>query len=662
MTVHMMLEAPEPEALLARLEAGDTILDLCLFDSPELIRRHAMRAAGLALRWHEAPLLTQARYDRAREAIVAGLAELPLRRLASGGTWRESFLDARGDSLWWSMRLNERMIRSYAPLQLIYRQWWLERDGGSAWLKGHLGREEPAGVVLWTSQPQTARLWVAEMARLGVVITEVVAAQSGERLDVERLERRALSPLERAVRRLGALRRHVAVQHELELARRRHAPRLRPSSSEARYDLAIVTFATDWSYDEQGVAKHLYFQPVADHAARRGLRVAWLPVGLSPEVIEELYEQVATQPLPVLWEALEVSVEDINGINRELKAAREELDTCQGQLRRDQALELFGLPLGELLVEELGDVIDLEALKFGLLRLIIERASSRARVLLYRNEFYRLGRAISTARSQGAHKWAMQHGTISEDHWTYLYDRRDFLGRGALPRPDRFLVYGEYTASLMRRWGAPPGMLWPLGSLRHDWGFKAPTPPLPRGVPRSRPVVTLCLQLMAQIPAWIERLVLALEQLKEAVHVAVKPHPRFPASALISKTFEALQWRDYSVHSEGLDELLVHSAAVLTENSTTGFDALLWGTPLICLNEAGRYEAFPYVSHGGALPGASVEALVEALRRVLDPSERAALAEARSRFLRHHLANTSRSAFETFDEALDRVKLRCGNR
>lgn len=58
-------------------------------------------------------------------------------------------------------------------------------------------------------------------------------------------------------------------------------------------------------------------------------------------------------------------------------------------------------------------------------------------------------------------------------------------------------------------------------------------------------------------------------------HIAITQHPFHRAEELIAQTFDALEWEDYSVHVQHLEQLLRQSDAVLTENSTTGVEELI---------------------------------------------------------------------------------------
>lgn len=112
------------------------------------------------------------------------------------------------------------------------------------------------------------------------------------------------------------------------------------------------------------------------------------------------------------WDALDVSMSQV-------QALRSSLARCAHALRDDAPIELFGLDVSPWIVEELVHLVDEDALKFLLLRHVVERGVTLTRpaVLLYRDEFYVTGRAISSARVGETRKWAMQRGLISDDHW-----------------------------------------------------------------------------------------------------------------------------------------------------------------------------------------------------------------------------------------------------
>lgn len=653
-TLHIWLDVPERDALMAKLETGDVVLDLSFTASSAPLREHiASHLPGVT--WHTHDLLEMEVFERAREALLKEFTQLAQSPVSQGQSLRELF-KIDGLSLWWLTPFSEKRLRTNPNLQIIYRRWWMVHAGGGEHLSAALKSQRTW--TLWGKDASILTSWEAQLIAMcgAKPAAHVLDARSGDPLPgrdpVHTL--RSRSPWNSLGKRLATLRRHVRLQHQWQQAR----PHIAHSQQDT--ELLIVTFASGWRRDANGAVRHTYFHDVAHAMHARGIRVTWLPIALMPSSATQLYEMMREQNLPVCWDALDVSMETLCALHTSVEPMRRKFELLVDELLGHDALHMFGIDMSPWLLADLAHLVDEDALKFLLLRHVVEQGvqSAKPAVLLYRDEFYALGRAISNARCADVPKWAMQHGLISEDHWTYLYTADDVQGVAPLPTPDKFLVYGDYTSALMTRWGLPQELLDHMGSLRHDVMIERAAQAardgaqMERLVPEDRPVLVLCTQLIAQIPGWIVRLVLGLQRAHIQAHIAVKQHPFHRADALIEQTFAGLGWHDYSVHTQHLEHLLRQSDVALTENSTTGIEALIWGTPLICYNEPGRYESFPYVSGGGALDGSSVETMASSLQTVLDPAQASAIAQAGRAFLATHLHNMQAPALDTFERAL----------
>ena len=98
---------------------------------------------------------------------------------------------------------------------------------------------------------------------------------------------------------------------------------------------------------------------------------------------------------------------------------------------------------------------------------------------------------------------------------------------------------------------------------------------------------------------------------KAGMRLLHKPHPRDPVKNDIDAL--AAQYQNVSVTFENLDRLLPSANCLLTIRSTTGFEALLCGTPVIVYETGKQSIGFDYAAHGLASKAKSVVELVNLL-------------------------------------------------
>ncbi|MFN8391196.1 MAG: hypothetical protein U0136_12970 [Bdellovibrionota bacterium] len=109
----------------------------------------------------------------------------------------------------------------------------------------------------------------------------------------------------------------------------------------------------------------------------------------------------------------------------------------------------------------------------------------------------------------------------------------------------------------------------------------------------------------------------------------VRPHPLERDQLTVSELPDDLRIDAVTP----LDQLLQGADAVLTETSTTAYDAVLADSPIIILNFDNRYYDYNFVREGVALEVSKESDLVPALYQVLgDTTTQAALSEARLRY------------------------------
>lgn len=641
-TLHIFLELPGAQCL-SHLEAHDAILDLSFIVPAEPLQR-AVAQAHPTIDWLTHDLTATETFQAVRTAYLDALSALVRRPLINDQSL-STLLHHDQVNLWWFTELSQRRFRVSPIPQMLMRRWWiLHGDGHDCLLRACHQRT----LTLWSNHPDLCAQWIEQLRALGIYHGPVQcrSSKTAERIVPKQVEGQTYlterTAWQRAKTHLNTLNRYHRI------LRKQPAPRNHPQ----RADVLVVTYASGWHTPADGQPVHRYLGDIAHAMHDHQINMAWLPGGYLPESVDKLKDTLPKQPLPVYWPALQPSYADLLTVVKRLQAPRQRFEKHLPSLWHHPKLTIFGQDITPWLLPDLADLMDEELFKYYWLQSTIERAAKQSgcKLIVYRDEFYLIGRAVSSAKTPGVKKWAMQHGLITEDHWTYLYTEQETQPPLGLPAPDVFFAYGQYTQSLMQQWGMHQTEILPIGSLRHDTMIaRTQNPPaLPNratyNLPDDGPICVICTQLIPQIPGWIERLVSALQLANIDAHIAIKQHHFHRADDLIEETFQNLGWTNYSVHTQHLEPLLRHADVALTENSTTGIEAMLWQTPLICFDEPARYESFPYVTHGGALSGQDTQTMAKSLRAILEdrtpPNTQA--------FLTRHLQNIHAPAQDAF--------------
>ena len=247
--------------------------------------------------------------------------------------------------------------------------------------------------------------------------------------------------------------------------------------------------------------------------------------------------------------------------------------------------------------------------------------------------------AVAACRAAGVPTVAVQHGIVYPKYYSY----RHGPGEEDCPRPDRTAVFGESARRLLAEMGGyDPQTLVVTGSPKFDALLASA-----RGRDRARARADLGLEDGLRLVVVASRyrgirpthpaigpalpaLVRALESLDEVVAL-VKPHPAEPAGAYEADIRASRRIRAADPGADLLD--LMHAAdAVVTVESLSAVEALVLGRPVLILQMPTNLRAL--VDSGVALGVAAGEDPAPALRRILfDPGTRAALEEARRRYL-----------------------------
>jgi hypothetical protein len=436
-------------------------------------------------------------------------------------------------------------------------------------------------------------------------------------------------------------------------------------------DVVLSTRLNSWeeTFDsETGEAKYWnrYMSGIYERLEARGLRVAWLPAPVFPGE-RETFHEISRQQGDQRW-----TFQGALPLSQKLRIAADLADLILRYLRYRHRIighERFGL--GELdlslwIVRDIDQLLPGRA--FHLISFHEDQrralASLRPSVVLYKNELFPPGLALKATNISGVEYWGIQHGTIPTQHWQYRHppdlvapsvetQARDYTRY--FPYPDKFLTYGPSVNELMTTTGYPSERLCEVGSLRHDEWFerveqlsggaeldcRAST-----GLPLDKKVLLICAQFPQDVPDWIERTVRAVEQLNLDAHIAVKEHWRFPIASLVRTTFERLEWKEWSFHQTNLFDLLLAADIQLTSNSTTGLEACLLKTPLICLEPETQGALNPYVAGRIALPAANIDDMKSAISTSLGKDYFESWLEERTKYLEQHMTNATVPAAE----------------
>jgi hypothetical protein len=214
----------------------------------------------------------------------------------------------------------------------------------------------------------------------------------------------------------------------------------------------------------------------------------------------------------------------------------------------------------------------------------------------------RMRLAPVVARSLGIPTVFVQHGMCAR-HPKY---RR--------PVSDRLCVWGEADGETLRALGCEPGRIVVTGPPGFD-GLRADPPP-PEA--RRRVLVTAVSGSGETSEAHVRRVLdYVLEGLSRLpdVDVRVRPHPgdRLGVAAQV-----AARHRVEIRGGEPLAAGLSWAGIVVSMASTSGFEAILAGRPLVFADPLGADALVSYAREGAALPGGSAEEVAASVSAILD--------------------------------------------
>ena len=641
---HVILDTPAAELILEHVERGDVVVDLTIMGPAGALGERLVRERQVD--WVRTEVATDESMRAARAAIVELMERAP--DLEVSGQPLSRLLSSGVDGMynyWWALNMTRRSVRLDDFPRALMRSSWLGDASARAYVLDALaGASE---VMIWCAHRLSA---VSLVRRLELEEIKVVSSLDGSEHETKRSPR--VTSAWRFLKRCDRARRFAA-----------RARAMQTTQPAQHVDVLIPTFRSYWRDDIFPVER--YIDRLPDALRRRGYTVSWLPLASFGRDLAALDDMTRRQDVPADFASIGLESSVLAGHIQDVAKLRRRVLPRLSEIEHLEGFGVGGVSLGHWLRAELQVLLDGEALRFLHLHHVVREAVERLspRVVLYKDEFYLYGRAISSGvAAAGGVAWAYQHGLITEDHWTYRYSAKEWEGDDPIPTPTTFLAYGEYARECVTGHGAPPERVVDFGSWRHDEMFARARAigPADRaearrklGIAEDLPLFVIFTQLVEDAPEWVERTIRGLRDAGLRAHVAVKQHPRHRVDEELERVLDELDWADASLHAGELDLLLRAADVALTENSTTGLEAAIFGAPLICLRTPGRYESFPFVSDGIALDAPDVEAMAAAASRVLEPGWRAGWEDARLAFFERHMVNVSAPASDLLCDMLD---------
>jgi hypothetical protein len=272
------------------------------------------------------------------------------------------------------------------------------------------------------------------------------------------------------------------------------------------------------------------------------------------------------------------------------------------------------------------------------------RRCGDVRAVLVNCEFYRSGMvAIGAARQEGLTTMGVQHGTIMPMHLIYTPPKGHVL---EAPTPDRFAAYSTYARDIVSGCGDYPAeRVWVTGApsldelaTRPSWKRQAREQ---LDLPCDQSVVLVTTQEYSWFRPAVEAIVRCLTE-RDDVMLCIKTHPREGSGQGYRQLAKRCHATNVRVFEEHFDALLEACDVICSGSSTTLLEGIVRGRPAVCLNFSGEPDRYPYVDHGGALPGRTPEQLHRSLERALEGDANGELERAREQFLQRHVGPARR--------------------
>lgn len=415
----------------------------------------------------------------------------------------------------------------------------------------------------------------------------------------------------------------------LSLLRARRFGRITPPENPA----VFFTFFGANSFDGAGRYRDMFFGPLIDEAARRGLAPLVWGAGTA-------HARPGPEGGPVC-----VPLDYFLGWGDLWRVFRKALALRASGFYLRGEKKLGGLDLTELLQDELDENLNSSRLFSDLwygacAQALLRRVTPQAVYYPFEN-LARERSFLSVFRERAPHARVIgyQHASLTTSHLNFL------LGRGEadiLPLPDRIVTTGTATREFLRDWGRFPESLLRAGcALRQEPATAAPRDPEPG---RFRLLVAA-----ATSASELSGILRLLEDayasgLPEGLEIVLRPHPLFPLAGPARFPFQ-----DGS--SGPLSARIQEADAVAYVSSTAGIEALANGVPAIGLDLGHPFGIDPLAEMKDlkwtARDGAGLRDAVE-LARALAPEERARLRVLARLYAARYLTAPSPETLEAF--------------
>jgi hypothetical protein len=647
---HILLNSPT--APLAGLTSGDRVVDhrISTADRPLTASDFAT-----AVSFERTDVDARVYHDAARDAYIEWIAQVGDRELGGGESLKTLLAYRDQVSLWWFLPMQVKHYVLHLLPQLFQQVQWLHvqaEHGIDA--DTFLGADHR--VIIYADKHEQGRIF-CEALRTILPVTAGFPVTAGHEVQILQPDGEPHPPRSRwqpLYDRVGEKVRPLLQRGGFELLSAWRRLRGDGAAASTRScDVVLVTGMHSWE-EVNGAYKHRYLSDVPERLTRAGLDVVWLPRMTGCEEWSEYAECLAAQAEPVDMPRPEEMVLASARAASGVAAVQQRYRRRREELVGHPALRWGDLDLSGWILTEIDTYLRGQALywmqAFELLSQQLQRLSAKS--VLYRDEFYSLGRVVGAAAAGKVQTLAYQHGAIPYTHWVYQHDGRDVrddddVVRG-LPRPDMFLAYSTFVRELMTAKTYPPERVAVVGSLRHDVSFERAAQVTSKSrrelreqleLPAEQPIFVICAQLAHSTPGWIELLVEGLRDTGTDGYIVVKPHWNHRNIEQIHNTFAALEWSDYRIYEGDLDALLIASDVNLTGSSTTAMEAAILHTPVICYLNEQPWEPIPYVEDGLALPARDRESMAQAVEQVMSATFRENWPHRRARFLEKHLNN-----------------------
>jgi hypothetical protein len=420
-----------------------------------------------------------------------------------------------------------------------------------------------------------------------------------------------------------------------------------PKRREDPLVLIQTNFPTSWEQSvadlekpQKGVNSHdIYFGDSPWRLRSEGYDVCWLPM-LSSRNYSEWKNVGDNQKIPDVLPFAEVSIPDIFRICYH-KIGWASTYVWVFLIKGAGAkLRYKNIPMSYWFKEELNKICRLNfPLEIEKYRSVKE--SIQADNILYRNEFYPGGRAVTAGFKGTCNLIGVQHGLVNHDHTVYKLDNDNVkkpVESGSynhvkyMPVPDYFAAFGEYYSDLFKRWsGYPYKNVVPTGGLRHDMlvecyrrvsSAKNPEAGLTKqdslrktlGIPTECYVLLLCTSAKLQVEGQCRKVLNAVQKIENKVHVAVKLHQYHGGNSIVKDVASTCNFRSISVHEKGVYPLMAVSNVMVGGMSTTILEALLLKTPAVVV---ARKVPYPFENEELAQVVDSADEMKEALKRII---------------------------------------------